>query len=128
MARTPLPKVISYFDDEGLMAVGDSPTIARRRVRLALREARERADHTQFQVAAEMEWSLSKVIRNEIGGDLRSLGPAVDADRSTATQRAPKRGVALLAGRATVSPHPSTPSTATQKGRHEEPTEEERAP
>ena len=49
------------------MAEGDSPTIARRRVRLALREARERADLTQLQVAEEMEWSLSKVIRIENG-------------------------------------------------------------
>ncbi|WP_328464532.1 helix-turn-helix transcriptional regulator [Actinoplanes sp. NBC_00393] len=49
------------------MAEGDSPTIARRRVRLALREARERADLTQMQVAEEMEWSLSKVIRIENG-------------------------------------------------------------
>ncbi|MEV6306112.1 helix-turn-helix transcriptional regulator [Actinoplanes sp. NPDC051861] len=67
------------FDDEGLMAEGDSPTIARRRVRLALREARERADLTQNQVAEEMEWSLSKVIRIENGdvsispNDLRPL-------------------------------------------------------
>ncbi|MBG0565215.1 helix-turn-helix domain-containing protein [Actinoplanes aureus] len=49
------------------MAEGDSPTIARRRVRLALREARERADLTQLQVAEAMEWSLSKVIRIENG-------------------------------------------------------------
>ena len=61
------------------MAEGDSPTIARRRVRLALREARERADLTQHQVAEEMEWSLSKVIRIENGdvsispNDLRPL-------------------------------------------------------
>ncbi len=61
------------------MAEGDSPTIARRRVRLALREARERADLTQLQVAEEMEWSLSKVIRIENGdvsispNDLRPL-------------------------------------------------------
>lgn len=49
------------------MPEGDSPTIARRRVRLALREAREHADLTQLQVAEEMEWSLSKVIRIENG-------------------------------------------------------------
>ncbi|GIF05335.1 helix-turn-helix domain-containing protein [Actinoplanes siamensis] len=61
------------------MAEGDSPTVARRRVRLALREARERADLTQLQVAEEMEWSLSKVIRIENGdvsispNDLRPL-------------------------------------------------------
>ncbi|GIF15159.1 helix-turn-helix domain-containing protein [Actinoplanes teichomyceticus] len=61
------------------MPEGDSPTVARRRVRLALREARERADLTQLQVADEMEWSLSKVIRIENGdvsispNDLRPL-------------------------------------------------------
>jgi transcriptional regulator with XRE-family HTH domain len=44
-----------------------SPTVARRRVRLALREAREAADLTQHDVAEEMEWSLSKVIRIENG-------------------------------------------------------------
>ncbi|MEV0896603.1 helix-turn-helix transcriptional regulator [Actinoplanes sp. NPDC049802] len=49
------------------MTEGDSPTIARRRVRLALREARERAGLTQNQVAEEMEWSHSKVIRIERG-------------------------------------------------------------
>ncbi|OJF12813.1 helix-turn-helix protein [Couchioplanes caeruleus] len=56
-----------------------SPTVARRRVRLALREAREQANLTQQQVADEMEWSLSKVIRIENGdvtiapNDLRPL-------------------------------------------------------
>lgn len=73
------PYVTIHFDDEGLMTEGDSPTIARRRVRLALREARERAGLTQNQVAEEMEWSGSKVIRIENGdvtistNDLRSL-------------------------------------------------------
>lgn len=56
-----------------------SPAVARRRVRLALREAREAAVHTQSEVAEEMEWSLSKVIRIENGdvsitpNDLRPL-------------------------------------------------------
>jgi transcriptional regulator with XRE-family HTH domain len=50
-----------------LMAEGDSPTVARRRVRMALREAREAAGYTQLEVAEEMEWSLSKVIRIENG-------------------------------------------------------------
>lgn len=56
-----------------------SPTVARRRVRLALREARESANLTQLEVAEEMEWSLSKVIRIENGdvsispNDLRPL-------------------------------------------------------
>jgi len=61
------------------MPEGDSPTVARRRVRLAIREAREAANLTQNQVAEEMEWSLSKVIRIENGdvtiapNDLRPL-------------------------------------------------------
>ena len=61
------------------MAEGDSPTVERRRVRMALREAREAAGYTQLEVAEEMEWSLSKVIRIENGdvsiapNDLRPL-------------------------------------------------------
>jgi transcriptional regulator with XRE-family HTH domain len=61
------------------MAEVISPTIARRRVRLALRAAREAADLTQQQVAEKMEWSLSKVARIENGevsiapNDLRPL-------------------------------------------------------
>jgi transcriptional regulator with XRE-family HTH domain len=61
------------------MAEAVSPTVARRRVRLALREAREAAHLTQQQVADQMEWSLSKVIRIENGdvtiapNDLRPL-------------------------------------------------------
>jgi len=61
------------------MAEGDSPTVARRRVRLVLREAREAAGFTQQDVAEQMEWSLSKVIRIENGdvtiapNDLRPL-------------------------------------------------------
>jgi transcriptional regulator with XRE-family HTH domain len=49
------------------MAEGDSPAVARRRVRLAIREARDAAGLTQNQVAEEMEWSLSKVIRIDSG-------------------------------------------------------------
>jgi transcriptional regulator with XRE-family HTH domain len=52
---------------------GDSPMIARRRVRLALREARESLSLTQSDVAEAMEWSLSKVIRIE-GGEV-SISP-----------------------------------------------------
>ncbi|HEX8346215.1 MAG TPA: helix-turn-helix transcriptional regulator [Actinoplanes sp.] len=75
------------------MTEGDSPTIARRRVRLAIREAREAAALTQQQVAEEMEWSLSKVIRIENGdvsiapNDLRPLLAYLgikDRDRVTA--------------------------------------------
>src|SRR6266699_4509700 len=61
------------------MASGDLPAVARRRVRMALREAREKKDLTQSQVADAMEWSLSKVMRIESGevtiapNDLRFL-------------------------------------------------------
>jgi transcriptional regulator with XRE-family HTH domain len=64
--------------DEAL-ATSESPMIARRRVRLALREAREHLNLTQSEVAEAMEWSLSKVIRIENGevsispNDLRPL-------------------------------------------------------
>jgi transcriptional regulator with XRE-family HTH domain len=61
------------------MAEGDSPTVARRRVRLAIREARDAAGLTQGEVAEATEWSHSKVIRIENGevsispNDLRPL-------------------------------------------------------
>ncbi|GIF22628.1 transcriptional regulator with XRE-family HTH domain [Actinoplanes tereljensis] len=69
--------IVSTLKD--LMAEDDSPTVARRRVRIALREAREAAGFAQSEVAEEMEWSLSKVIRIENGdasiapNDLRPL-------------------------------------------------------
>jgi transcriptional regulator with XRE-family HTH domain len=56
-----------------------SPTAGRRRLRNALRRARDAAGLTQEQVADAMDWSLSKVIRIETGGvgvstsDLRQL-------------------------------------------------------
>jgi transcriptional regulator with XRE-family HTH domain len=43
------------------------PTVARRRLRIALRAARERAGLTQEQAAELLEWSLSKLIRIEAG-------------------------------------------------------------
>ncbi|MFC0532261.1 helix-turn-helix domain-containing protein [Phytohabitans kaempferiae] len=43
------------------------PTVGRRRLRSALRAAREAAGLTQEQVSQEMDWSLSKVIRIESG-------------------------------------------------------------
>ncbi len=61
------------------MSSTDSPAVARRRVRLALKAAREAKKFTQTQVANAMEWSLSKVIRIEKGevnvapSDLRVL-------------------------------------------------------
>jgi transcriptional regulator with XRE-family HTH domain len=55
------------------MTSGESPLLARRRVRIALREAREARALTQGEVAEAMEWSLSKVIRIE-GGEV-SISP-----------------------------------------------------
>jgi len=61
------------------MASSDSPAAARRRVRLAVRRAREAKGITQSEVAEAMEWSLSKVMRIESGevtiaqNDLRPL-------------------------------------------------------
>jgi transcriptional regulator with XRE-family HTH domain len=49
------------------MAVGESPAVARYRLRLALRQAREAKGLTQSQVARSLEWSLSKVNRIEAG-------------------------------------------------------------
>ncbi len=56
-----------------------STVVERRRLRADLRRARQEADLTQDQVAAEMDWSLSKIIRIENGSvsistnDLRAL-------------------------------------------------------
>lgn len=49
------------------MAVGESPAVARHRLRLALRQGREAAGLTQRQVAESLDWSLSKVNRIEAG-------------------------------------------------------------
>lgn len=61
------------------MVLGESPAVARRRLRLALRRAREAKSLTQTQVAVALDWSLSKVQRIESGEvtvsstDLRAL-------------------------------------------------------
>lgn len=44
-----------------------NPEVQRRRLRVELRRARQAAGLTQEQVATELEWSLSKVIRVEAG-------------------------------------------------------------
>lgn len=49
------------------MVSGESPAVARRRLRLALRRAREAKGFTQGQVADALDWSLSKVQRIESG-------------------------------------------------------------
>jgi transcriptional regulator with XRE-family HTH domain len=63
------------------MTDGGSPLVQRRRLRAELRKARQATDPllTQEQVAREMDWSLSKVIRIEAGSsgisanDLKAL-------------------------------------------------------
>jgi transcriptional regulator with XRE-family HTH domain len=58
---------------------GDTPAVARQRVRGELRRARRKTDFTQTEVANRLGWSLSKVQRIEIGEvavsetDLRAL-------------------------------------------------------
>lgn len=60
------------------MPAGQRPLI-RRRLRLELRQERERANKSQTEVAKKMDWSLSKVIRLEAGqvgistNDLKAL-------------------------------------------------------
>jgi transcriptional regulator with XRE-family HTH domain len=49
------------------MATRESPAVARRRLRLAVRRAREAKQLTQGQVADSLSWSLSKVNRIESG-------------------------------------------------------------
>jgi transcriptional regulator with XRE-family HTH domain len=49
------------------MGTVESPAVARRRLRLALRKAREAKGFTQGEVAKRLEWSLSKVNRIESG-------------------------------------------------------------
>lgn len=57
----------------------NNPVVQQRRLRGELRKAREQAKLTQAQVAEEMDWSVSKVIRIETGAvglsitDLRAL-------------------------------------------------------
>lgn len=61
------------------MTTAHGPIVGRRRLRSALRQARESVDLTQEQVAAQMDWSLSKLIRIEAGtvsvstNDLKAL-------------------------------------------------------
>lgn len=74
--------VCSFETAEGsVMADGGSPLVQRRRLRAELRKARQATDPplTQEQVAREMDWSLSKIIRIEAGSsgisanDLKAL-------------------------------------------------------
>lgn len=75
------------------MTSPESPAGARRRVRLAVRMAREDLGLTQGQVAEAMEWSQSKVIRIESGevtispNDLRPLLGFLKIDDKTTVDR-----------------------------------------
>lgn len=85
------------------MVAHESPAVGRRRLRLALRRAREAKGLTQGQVADSLEWSLSKVNRIEAGDvtvsstDLRALLALLDViddavvDRMTEDARASRR-------------------------------------
>ncbi|WP_165958915.1 helix-turn-helix transcriptional regulator [Actinomadura sp. KC345] len=61
------------------MPAANSPTVRQRRLRVELRKARDEAALTQEQVAENLDWSLSKVIRIESGSvgvsttDLKAL-------------------------------------------------------
>ncbi|MGH3241045.1 MAG: helix-turn-helix domain-containing protein [Spirillospora sp.] len=61
------------------MPAANSPTVRQRRLRVELRKARDNASLTQEQVADNLDWSLSKVIRIESGSvgvsttDLKAL-------------------------------------------------------
>ena len=61
------------------MAEGGSPLVQRRRLRAELKKARQTSGLTQDQVAGEMDWSMSKIIRIESGSsgisanDLKAL-------------------------------------------------------
>jgi transcriptional regulator with XRE-family HTH domain len=66
----------------------DSPAVARHRVRLALRSARDARQLTQGQVAQAMEWSLSKVMRIERGDRLAERSEVASRSRTRAVSSA----------------------------------------
>lgn len=72
------------------MGTAESPAAARRRLRLALRDAREAQKLTQGQVAEALDWSLSKLQRIESGEvtvSRNDLIAALDLFRITDPQR-----------------------------------------
>lgn len=76
----------------GAMATSQDPEIQKRRIRRALRRYREQTGMTLQQAADELDWSMSKLIRIELGtvsvssGDLRALLSLYGvADRQTTT-------------------------------------------
>lgn len=77
MPHGKLPK--SYWYGGEIMSDGGNPAVQGRRLRTALRQARLDAGLTQDQVASELDWSLSKIVRIENGAvrvsitDLRAM-------------------------------------------------------
>jgi transcriptional regulator with XRE-family HTH domain len=88
----------------------DSPAVARQRVRLALRSARQAKQLTQGQVAQAMEWSLSKVMRIEKGdvnvapNDLKALLDFLEIKDPTRVQRLTEAARASRHERWTIDP------------------------
>jgi transcriptional regulator with XRE-family HTH domain len=66
--------VDTTLTQEAPVPQGDAPAVARRRIRLALRQARERKELTLNQVAEAIGASISKIIRIEQGGVTVSRG------------------------------------------------------
>ncbi|MFL6073579.1 MAG: helix-turn-helix domain-containing protein [Mycobacteriales bacterium] len=72
-------RLVPRGEGEDVMTAGHGPLIGGRRLRAELRRLRESARLTQDQVADEMDWSLSKLIRIEAGAvgisqnDLKAL-------------------------------------------------------
>jgi transcriptional regulator with XRE-family HTH domain len=59
--------IFARFEEAYEMTPLTNPVVGRKRLRTALRRAREASGRTQEQVAGAMDWSLSKVIRIETG-------------------------------------------------------------
>ncbi len=87
------------------MVVGETPAVARHRLRFALRAAREEKGLTQRQVATALDWSMAKVNRIEAGEvtvsvtDLQALlrlldvtDPATIAELTEHARAARRRG------------------------------------
>jgi transcriptional regulator with XRE-family HTH domain len=62
---TPVRSVVSLAQEPE--SVSQTPDVDRRRLRVALRQAREAAGFTQNQAATALDWSISKIIRIEAG-------------------------------------------------------------
>ena len=103
------------------MPTTDSPAAARRRLRFALRTAREAAELTQAEVADRLEWSVSKVNRIENGEvtisatDLRALMTLVGVtDQDTVEQLTAWARAAAACTAATSSSRPGAAALATR--------------